>query len=482
MASLASASAPCGDPSCCPASSPHASRDAEPHLLGSGASHVGGPTTKLAIPARSSSSSSDITASTQHVAAGRTLSELFDSASAKCHALDTGALSSSPSSAPSTQDTVKACIAELEACATIIRANAVFSPNETLRDLSTRRLSYLLVPLRLAELQDKVRVDLSNGPGPRLSLLERADGYLGEFLQRCIAHQLPDDVDAERYASFLEGDVAGVAGGDDSTSGGGRSRGSPEVKRERKLQSYQRHRAAQTRIAEILEIRARRKRKRNKRRGGSSATAAAGNSGGGDAGEDDADDSADEDSDGLERERVLLVLRSGVRDALDMLVSHQRELPMLRHMMKMMGGDARAGAAGGQRTDPRVKAKREKEREAQRIRDYQNRPGLSLTHIGPDGSVRKEQLKAQVFRPGWRQPTMSLEELAEIEVRDAMARKERQVAAEASDDRPGMKMKQLEEAGKEDDLELVDKATQRDRQWDNWKDMNPRGYGVTKKI
>ena len=43
-------------------------------------------------------------------------------------------------------------------------------------------------------------------------------------------------------------------------------------------------------------------------------------------------------------------------------------------------------------------------------------------------------------------------------------------------------MKQLEEMGKEDDLALVDKATTRDRQWDNWKDMNPKGYGVTKKI
>ena len=46
----------------------------------------------------------------------------------------------------------------------------------------------------------------------------------------------------------------------------------------------------------------------------------------------------------------------------------------------------------------------------------------------------------------------------------------------------GVKMKQLEEMGKEDDMELVDKATDRDRQWDDWKDMNPKGYGVTNKI
>ena len=52
----------------------------------------------------------------------------------------------------------------------------------------------------------------------------------------------------------------------------------------------------------------------------------------------------------------------------------------------------------------------------------------------------------------------------------------------ADPNRPGVKMKQLEEMGKEDDLELVNKATVRDRQWDNWKDMNTKGYGVTNKI
>ena len=393
-------------------------------------------------------------------AGGRTLSELFDAATAKWHALDTGS--------DSTQSTVKSCMAELEACAEIIRANAIFSSNETLRDLSTRRLSYLLVPLRLAELQDKTRIDLSEGPGPRLRLLERADGYLSSFLQRCIDHQIPDSVDAERYASFLDGDAAQADSEPGAPAAAGRGRGSPEVERERKLQSFQRHRAAQKRIAEILEIRARRER-------GAQASRRKPSRGAADDGEEDGEAG---DSDDLERERVLLVLRSGVRDALDMLVSHKREMPMLRHMMKMMG----AQAQGRSPADPRMRAKREKERATQRMKEYQNRPGLSLTHIGPDGSIRREQLKAQVFRPGWRQPTMSLDELAEIEVRDAMARKERQEAAEASADRPGLKMKQLEEAGKEDDEELVDKATQRDRQWDNWKDMNPRGYGVTKKI
>ena len=129
-----------------------------------------------------------------------------------------------------------------------------------------------------------------------------------------------------------------------------------------------------------------------------------------------------------------------------------------------------------------MKAKKEEERKRKEFIAYQNRPGLALTHIKPDGSITKERLKSQVFQQHHRPPTMSLEEFADIEVKDAMERQARQKKSENDPNRPGVKMKQLVEMGKEDDEELCDKATVRDRQWDNWKDMNPKGYGVTKKI
>ena len=42
---------------------------------------------------------------------------------------------------------------------------------------------------------------------------------------------------------------------------------------------------------------------------------------------------------------------------------------------------------------------------------------------------------------------------------------------------PDKKYAQLEEEGLEDDEELVDKATVRDRAWDDWTDENPKGIG-----
>lgn len=45
---------------------------------------------------------------------------------------------------------------------------------------------------------------------------------------------------------------------------------------------------------------------------------------------------------------------------------------------------------------------------------------------------------------------------------------------------PTRRIEQLEEDGDEDVAELVDKATLQDREWDDWKDANPRGIGNKK--
>ena len=87
--------------------------------------------------------------------------------------------------------------------------------------------------------------------------------------------------------------------------------------------------------------------------------------------------------------------------------------------------------------------------------------GLSLTHIMADGTSRVEKLKSEVFKPSWNQPTMSLEEFADLELQDALAREKRSKEAEANPDKP-RSYKQLYEAGLEDDEDLVEKARKKD--------------------
>ena len=107
--------------------------------------------------------------------------------------------------------------------------------------------------------------------------------------------------------------------------------------------------------------------------------------------------------------------------------------------------------------------------------------GIQVTHVTLDASnqlqFRKEEIKSQVFRPGWNQPTMSLEEFGDRERAQAIEREQRQAAAEANQQQRPKRYEQLLQNGREDDIDAVDASAAVDRAWDDWKDENPRGSG-----
>lgn len=103
-------------------------------------------------------------------------------------------------------------------------------------------------------------------------------------------------------------------------------------------------------------------------------------------------------------------------------------------------------------------------------------PGIQVTKtskVGDEIVMTKEVIRANVFQSRMAQPTMTLEEFADIEVANAIAREQAQQDSEG----PIRRYNQLVADGDEDDEELVDQATQKDREWDDWKDNNPRGWG-----
>jgi immunoglobulin-binding protein 1 len=83
----------------------------------------------------------------------------------------------------------------------------------------------------------------------------------------------------------------------------------------------------------------------------------------------------------------------------------------------------------------------------------------------------KEQYKNQVFKPGHIMPTMSIEELAEMELADALSR-------QANDE----EMKRQQEAEDSDSEEVLERERQKTARMEDWKDWNPKGAGVTQRM
>ena len=179
-----------------------------------------------------------------------------------------------------TQTNILKCIEMYQQASALIRTNSVFSSNESLEELSTRRLSYLLIPFRQGTLCDKVQVDMSEGPTARLNLLKRSDLYLELFLRQTINHRVCDNYDMERWESYTETkknstNTSSNGQEDDldrkpkTSSIAGMSRETAEQMRAIKIQNYQRSKVTNRRLQEILHIRNKRKARQSKLSGGS---------------------------------------------------------------------------------------------------------------------------------------------------------------------------------------------------------------------
>ncbi|KAK8804621.1 hypothetical protein WA538_004236 [Blastocystis sp. DL] len=162
----------------------------------------------------------------------------------------------------------------------------------------------------------------------------------------------------------------------------------------------------------------------------------------------------------LEREKWVLALQSCARKSLNDLNSIPQEMEILKYMQSMKDTGK----------DPHQEF----------IRGYQeaNKKPMEVIHIGTDLKMTKQTIRSSVFRPWWNLPTRSMADYAEEEMQHM---REAEAAREA-EGTPDKRYKQLEEEGLEDDAELVDRATIRDRHYDDMMDNISKGIGNTKRI
>ena len=83
----------------------------------------------------------------------------------------------------------------------------------------------------------------------------------------------------------------------------------------------------------------------------------------------------------------------------------------------------------------------------------------------------REQYNNQVFKPGHILPTMTIEEFADREVADALAR-------QAQDE----EMKRQREEEDPDSEDVLERERKKTAAMDDWKDWNPKGSGNTKRV
>ena len=203
------------------------------------------------------------------------------------------------------------------------------------------------------------------------------------------------------------------------------------------------------------------------------------------------------------RELYILQMQSYARDSLDEMPLLEQELVMLSMMnsMREQQQDQRDGAGSlndYMQRDRRFNDVNDPTGQARAnimhmpvlpqlpVPGSADAPGIEVTRTskGIDGQLimNREVVKAHVFVPSMQGPTMSLEEFADQEKAAAIERSRIQADNIASGkgeytENETRRYAQLEADGDEDVMRLVDAATLKDREWDTFKEHNPRGWG-----
>lgn len=329
-------------------------------------------------------------------------------------------------------------VAQLEQLQKDVAALALFSSNENTEDISTKSLPLCALEFHLAKAHLGIP---TNKSAERKSHVTQSMDLFNTFLQRMEQLELLSKEHTRDYHELLD-----ITSEQDVTDASPRTAGQ---ERENKIARFRAKQQAQKEVERLRSLQQRR---------GRLETC-----------EEEEMDGYDQES--LERQVSLKTLSVHVAEALDEWYQALRELPMIEMAVKMeqqrSEEDRYCGVATPKENDTR--------------QPLSAKP-LQLTHITQNTvtgqlQIRKEEVLSQVFRPGWNQPTMTLQELGELEMKQAMEREARQKVSEAEQMNAPRRYDLLVRDGLEDNADLVDASAQLDRDWDKFKDENPRGSG-----
>ena len=314
-------------------------------------------------------------------------------------------------------------LANYSACAHAISAISLFSTNESLDDLATADLPYLLLDHHVAVLLDRLS---TTTPQDRLLTLSRSRTAHDTFLARVDAYSLLTPHHAALYSRYTE-DPTGFS---TTVSADASSR------RDAKIAAFRHERTLKQRLETLM---------RNPRY---------------------LEEGGDEE---IVRETHLAALQLAVHSTFQALEALAREQDLLAHipstpLQPPTPDDRRHRPASGtysDRLDDPLSSLNPLGRRGP-ILDHTGKPLKPFTLVSA-----RQDVTAGVFRPSHNLPTMSIDEyLAEERRRGGMI----EGGGEASG-----KIVELDE----DDYERGEEETMKQRRWDDFTEENAKGWGNT---
>ncbi|KDR73530.1 hypothetical protein GALMADRAFT_616131 [Galerina marginata CBS 339.88] len=359
-----------------------------------------------------------------------------------------------------TQELVGECLKDLRNLHSRVVELSMFSPNETLDDIATRDLVYLVVPYVFAEVQGRVKTPARTD---RMNSLVQVEKYLKNFIDLLEKYDLVPDEERSLF-DRKTADVADFG-----------------KRRELKINQYKKEKELKSRIETI--------RKRTGQIPPSyelptdldlvvsllpSASPKATKS----------EEELDSETDEILRETTLLLLRLFYAHASSQLQTMEHELDLLRHAPP-------SPIIGPPDDDDRNKKRKEEDNEWKLdipvpggpdgkgpLMDADGRPLRPFT-ILPSDAGERARLQAQVFGPGYRLPTMSIDEYLEIERQRGNIITGGGPASQAAPTSSEQLAIEAEMDGTADGELKEETKRQKDENWARYTDENPRGAGNT---
>ncbi|TPX10525.1 uncharacterized protein E0L32_008575 [Thyridium curvatum] len=369
----------------------------------------------------------------------RTLRSVFREAENRRRAIET----SFDARSPTASDELNAAIALYNEALQLVAQLSVLSPNETLEDLATGDLPYLLADYRIAELTQRLPTP---SPHDRGRALARARDAYERFLHLLDAYALLSPAQARLFEAYT-----------DDPTGFSTVPADPSARRDSKIANFRAERELRQRLDFL------------RRQPGYA--------------DDDEHDGEEEEGgrtipgdEEAVREARLAELALCTHNAFQGLEGLNREAEVLaRAPVPLMPHDA-----GVDEDERRRRADDKRAADTERL-DPPLRRLQSAFGTGGGPLLTKEgkplqpftilgsraELAKGVFRPGHNLPTMSIDEyLAEERRRGGII----EGGGEASG---------LQPEPDEDNIDKADMETMKAREWDEFKEANPRGAGNT---